>query len=84
MAETLYECNNPACVLGSRDAPGLFTGGITAEQVNMLYGTPVELLTEGDDFGEGVCPNCATKGTAVGEFESVVGTDAPAEAPSEA
>lgn len=64
---TLYECDNPACSLGTVGHPGHFTGGITAEQVNMLTGTPVEHLTEGTDFGEGVCTNCGKPGNAVGD-----------------
>lgn len=76
MSLELYECDNPACTLGSRKEPGLFTGGMTAEGVNLLTGEPVESLTEGKDFGEGICPNCGEKGKATGEtHESVVGED---------
>ena len=35
----------------------------------------MESLVEGQDFGEGICPNCGTKGTVVGTHESVVGDD---------
>jgi hypothetical protein len=59
---TLYRCENPACSLGTVGAPGHFTGGISAEQVNVLTGKPVELV-EDDEYGEGVCPNCGKPGT---------------------
>ena len=57
-----YLCTNPACVLGHVSQPGRFTGGITAEQVTLLTGKPADDLVKGEDFGEGVCPNCGTKG----------------------
>lgn len=57
-----YECSNPGCSLGVVGSPGRFAGGITAEQVNILTGKPVDSLKEGSDFGEGFCPNCGTKG----------------------
>lgn len=76
MAETLYQCTNDGCSLGSRTEPGHFTGGMTAEQVNVLTGAPVESLTEGTDFGEGICPNCGKPGTEVGTHESVEGENA--------
>lgn len=69
MSTTLYECTNPQCTLGSANEPGHFTGGITADQVNLLTGTPVENLTEGEDHGEGICPNCGKKGEPVGTHE---------------
>lgn len=74
---TLYECTNEGCSLGKVGEPGHFTGGITAEQVNLLTGTPVEALEEGTDYGEGVCTNCGTKGAAVGEhtYDANAGTD---------
>lgn len=66
---TLYECDNPACSLNRAGDSGHFTGGITAAQVNLLTGTPVEHLSEGIEYGEGFCPNCGKPGTAVGEHE---------------
>ena len=39
---TLYECTNDTCTLGTLGNPGHFTGGMTAEQVNLLTGRPVE------------------------------------------
>jgi len=61
----VYYCVNPACVLGSRKDPGRFTGGITAEQLNVLTGDPVEGFVEGTDYGEGFCPTCGQMGEAV-------------------
>ncbi len=58
-----YQCHNLACSLGARNAPGHFTGGITAAQVNLLTGAPEESLEEGKDYGDGICPNCGEKGT---------------------
>src|SRR6185369_4474177 len=49
----VYYCVNQACVLGSRKGYGRFTGGITAEQLNVLTGDPVEGFVEGTDYGEG-------------------------------
>ena len=60
-----YECNNPACVLGTPGAPGRFSGGITAEQVNLLTGKPVDALTKDVDYGAGFCPNCGAKGEEI-------------------
>jgi hypothetical protein len=62
MANKLYLCKNTACSLGSLQQPGRFTGGITAEAVNLLTGQPVEHLKKGVDYGEGFCPNCAHEG----------------------
>lgn len=56
-----YRCENPACTLGARGVPGHFTGGITAHQVNVLTGKPVDQLDPAE-FGEGVCPNCGERG----------------------
>ncbi len=61
-AATVYECHNKACTLGTRQQPGRFTGGITADQVTLLTGAPAEHLEKGKDFGEGFCPNCGAKG----------------------
>ena len=60
-----YECHNPACVLGTVGQPGRFTGGITKEQVNLLTGAPADALEKGKDYGDGICPNCGTKGEEI-------------------
>jgi hypothetical protein len=76
MAETMYECHNEACELGSYGVPGVFTGGMTAEQKSLKTGKPVESLEEGTDFGDGICPMCGKPGEAIEEtFEPLVGTD---------
>jgi hypothetical protein len=56
---TVYLCENPACSLGAVGEPGHFTGGITAEQVHLVTGRPVDGIK---DHGEGYCPNCGKKG----------------------
>lgn len=61
----VYECHNSACSLGSRKDPGRFTDGITAEQINVLTGEPVETITAEGRFGEGFCPVCGEPGVAV-------------------
>ena len=61
MAKT-YVCENPSCTLGTVGEPGRFTSGVTAEQVNVLTGKPVDSLKSGDDYGAGFCPNCGQKG----------------------
>ena len=61
----LYECTNKACSLGTVGSPGRFSGGITAEQVTLLTGKPPEHLKKGEDYGPGVCPNCAQPGKEV-------------------
>lgn len=62
-ADTIYECTNVgACTLGTRDEPGRFTGGISAEQVALVTGKPLDHLVEDDDYGDGFCPNCGRKG----------------------
>jgi hypothetical protein len=73
---TVYQCHNKACPLGSLKDPGHFTAGITAAQRNVLYGDPVENMVEGVDFGEGICPTCGEKGTPTDiVHESLVGDD---------
>lgn len=73
---TVFECHNKACSLGSRVDPGRFTGGITAEQKNLLTGEPVEKMVEGKDYGEGVCASCGELGTPTDEEQvSLAGTD---------
>jgi hypothetical protein len=61
----VYHCTNSACVLGSVKDPGRFTGGISAEQVNLRTGRPVEEMTRGVDYGEGFCPVCGEKGKPI-------------------
>ena len=67
----LYECHNPACTLGARGEAGHFTSGMTAEQVNLLTGKPVDTLVDGEDYGEGICPNCGEQGVEDEEGEHV-------------
>lgn len=69
--EALYRCENAACPLGSLQQHGYFTGGITAEQVSVMTGQPVDSLADGKDFGEGFCPNCATRGKKDGVHETL-------------
>lgn len=72
---TLYECNTPTCQLGGVGQPGYFTGGMTVESMTQITGTPAESGVEGEDFGDGVCPNCGRPGVEVGTHESVEATD---------
>ncbi len=58
----VYECSNPACVLGTVGNPGHFTGGITASQLHILTGKPQADLKKDEDYGAGFCPNCGQKG----------------------
>jgi hypothetical protein len=58
VTKTLYHCDTD-----NFD----FTDGATAEAVNLVTGKPVESLVEGEDFGEGICPNCGNPGEQVGE-----------------
>lgn len=63
--EKVYHCTEPTCSLGARGEAGSFTGGISPEGLNVLTGEPVENCTkenEGKTWGEGVCPNCGSKG----------------------
>lgn len=60
-----YHCTNTACVLGSVKDPGRFTGGISAEQVNLRTGRPVEEMVRGADYGEGFCPVCGDQGKPI-------------------
>src|SRR5437870_887762 len=72
----LYRCENKTCTVGPRSEPGYFTGGVTANQVVLLTGRPLESLVDGVDYGEGICPNCATKATPTKDRHvSVVGED---------
>lgn len=64
----MYRCDNvESCPLGSRGEPGYFTGGITAEQVNVITGKPVDGMEKGVDYGPGICPNCGQPGEKVSE-----------------
>jgi hypothetical protein len=74
MAE-VYECTNEECILGVKDTPGYFTGGMTAAQNTMKTGKSAEEMEEGKDYGEGVCPECGTPGKAVEEFHALEGED---------
>ena len=56
---TVYRCNNKACLLGTAQNPGLFTGGISAEQATQLTGNPEP------EAGKGICPNCGQPGEKV-------------------
>lgn len=58
----LYQCTNSSCPLGSREDAGLFTGGISKEQVTILTGEPDPPK---EDYGNGICPNCAQAGKKV-------------------
>lgn len=58
LSKTLYHCDN--CNMD-------FTDGAEATNVVALTGKPEESLTEGEDFGEGVCPNCAQVADSAGE-----------------
>jgi hypothetical protein len=62
MAKQVYECNYPACSLGTPGVPGRFTGGATKERITMLTGDP-----EPEQHGDGVCPNCGHPGKKVSE-----------------
>jgi hypothetical protein len=58
-----YRCENPACSLGIVGAPGHFTGGSTAQTLNLLTGKPVEEIEAEGAYGDGYCPNCGQLGT---------------------
>ena len=55
----LYECANEVCSLGTLQNPGRFSDGLTPE------GAAVLGLNPDNPTGEGICPNCGTKGTEV-------------------
>lgn len=57
---TLYHCDNDNID---------FTGGAEAENIAILTGKPLESLDEGEDYGEGFCPNCGKKAEEVGVHE---------------
>lgn len=63
MSKVRYRCDNPVCSLGAVGQPGYFSGGIKPEQVTILTGKPGDSLEKGKDYGDGICPNCATPGS---------------------
>lgn len=69
----VYRCENTSCPLGSREDPGKFSSGMTAEFFFLTTGNPNGV--EGEDWGEGICPNCGKPGVAVHEETHVEGTD---------
>lgn len=58
----LYQCMNSSCPLGSAKDAGLFTGGISKEQVTTLTGDPDPPK---ENYGKGICPNCGKAGKEV-------------------
>lgn len=52
-----------------------FTDGAEKENIVILTGKPEESLVEGEDYGDGICPNCGRQGQEIGTFESVVGSE---------
>lgn len=58
----VYVCTSEGCVLGTTDNPGKFTGGISSGQKFVLTGQPEDQQKEGQDYGEGICPNCGKPG----------------------
>lgn len=73
--EQIYFCTNTSCPLGSTQGKGRFTGGITAVQLNVLTGRPIESMVEGEDYGAGFCPTCGKQGTE-GQGNESQGEDA--------
>jgi hypothetical protein len=62
--------------MGEPGQSAYFTDGMTQAQKALKTGMPVEQMEEGKDYGEGICPECGTPGTAVEEtFEPLVGDD---------
>lgn len=57
-----YQCTNSSCTLGSREDAGLFTGGISKDQVTILTGVAEPPK---EDYGQGICPNCGRAGKEV-------------------
>ena len=59
----IYQCDNPACPLGTLTQPGRFTAGGTIRQHAARTGEPFdETDPTVDDPVEGVCPNCGAEG----------------------
>jgi hypothetical protein len=49
---------------------------MTQSQKALKTGMPTEQMEDGKDYGEGICPECGTKGEPMGEnFDSLVGED---------
>ena len=66
MAKKFYECQNAGCALGTMgQAGGRFTAGITADALHILTGRPVDDMKKGEDYGDGICPNCGKKGKEI-------------------
>lgn len=63
-----YTCENKDCPQGARGEPSQFSGGMTAEQRNLLTGEPVDDMKEGTDYGDGICPTCGVKGKALKDY----------------
>ncbi len=64
---TVYICQNPACSLGAVGEPGRFTGGISALQVHLVTGEPLEDVEKSGKHGEGYCTNCGKSGRKAGK-----------------
>jgi hypothetical protein len=72
-AVTVYRCENEHCTLGSRTEPGLFSSGLTQEGYFIVTGNPEGV--EGEDYGEGICPNCGKRGVVSHDETPAVGKD---------
>jgi len=58
-----YQCENPACGLGTTHQPGKFTGGISHHHMHLLTGNPIPDDVEDPHAPlEGFCPNCGMEG----------------------
>lgn len=67
---SVYECHNESCTLGTRSEPGRFSGGASQHTVMLITGDPER------EYGEGICPNCCTRGEKVEDnFTPAVGED---------
>jgi hypothetical protein len=60
LSKTLYHCDTD-----NMD----FTDGAEQDNIVILTGKPKDDLVEGEDYGEGICPNCGKKGTEIGTHE---------------
>lgn len=60
LSKTLFHCNK--CEMD-------FTDGAEAVNIVTLTGKPEESLEEGEDYGEGICPNCGKAGKEIGVHE---------------
>src|SRR4051794_12779791 len=68
-----HQSGDEHCALGSRLDPGYFSSGMTAEGFFLITGNPNGV--EGEDFGEGFCPQCGQAGTASHDEVHAEGTD---------